>query len=117
MSKSKDKTDFAIALVGCGRISKNHFEAIRRIDGLRLNAVADTVPDRARAAGEDQGVPWFTNYADLLKSPGADVITICTPSGMHSAQGIAAAQAGKHVITEKPMSITLEQADALVDAT
>ena len=46
----------------------------------------------------------------------ADVIVVCTPSGLHSAQGIAAARAGKHVITEKPMSITLEQADALVQA-
>jgi UDP-N-acetyl-2-amino-2-deoxyglucuronate dehydrogenase len=117
MSQSRDSNrEFQIALVGCGRISKNHFDAIRRIDGLRLAAVADTDEGRARAAGEEQGVPWFTNYAEMLESAKSDVVAICTPSGLHSVQGIAAARAGKHVITEKPMSITLEQADALVDA-
>lgn len=109
--------DFQIALVGCGRISKNHFDAIRKVEGLRLSAVSDAVEERARAAGEEQSVPWFTSYAELLKSGDADIVAICTPSGLHSSQGIAAARAGKHVVTEKPMSITLEQADALVEAT
>lgn len=117
MSKPKSESrDFTVALVGCGRISKNHFDAIRRIDGLRLSAVSDVAEDRARAAGEELGIPWFTSYAEMLKSADADVVVVCTPSGLHSAQGIAAARAGKHVITEKPMSITLEQADALVQA-
>ena len=108
--------EFRIAVVGCGRISKNHFDAIRRVDGLQLIALCDSVEERARAAGEEQGVPWFSNYAQMLKKSDADIVAICTPSGLHSAQGVAAAKAGKHVITEKPMSITLEQADALVDA-
>lgn len=117
MSQSKrTPSEFKMALVGCGRISKNHFDAIRKVDGLRLSAVSDVDAARARAAGEEQGVPWFTNYAEMLKSAESDVVTIATPSGLHSAQGIAAARAGKHVITEKPMSITLEQADALVNA-
>jgi UDP-N-acetyl-2-amino-2-deoxyglucuronate dehydrogenase len=114
---TRTKNDFKIALVGCGRISRNHFDAIRKVVGLRLSAVSDTVEERARAAGEELGVPWFTNYADMLAKAESDVVTIATPSGMHSAQGIAAARAGKHVITEKPMAITLEQADALVEAT
>ena len=118
MSHSKSpKSEIRIALVGCGRISKNHFDAIRKVDGLRLTAVSDAVEERARAAGEEHGVPWFTNYADMLRAAECDVVTIATPSGMHSAQGIAAAKVGKHVITEKPMAITLEQADALVAAT
>jgi UDP-N-acetyl-2-amino-2-deoxyglucuronate dehydrogenase len=117
MSQKKHQGEFRIALVGCGRISQNHFEAIRKVDGLRLVAVSDTVEERARTTGEEQGVPWFTNYADMLKKAESDIVTIATPSGLHSAQGIAAAKAGKHVITEKPMAITLEQADALVAAT
>jgi UDP-N-acetyl-2-amino-2-deoxyglucuronate dehydrogenase len=117
MSRSKRANgEFQVALVGCGRISRNHFDAIRKVEGLRLCAVSDAVEERARAAGEELGVPWFTQYGDLLKVE-SDVVTIATPSGMHSAQGIAAAKAGKHVITEKPMAITLEQADALVAAT
>lgn len=114
-TKRSDR-EFHIAVVGCGRISKSHFDAIRKIDGLRLSVVADTDENRARAAGEEQDVPWFTNYGEMLASAKCDVVAICTPSGLHSAQGIASARAGKHVITEKPMSITLEQADALVEA-
>ena len=113
----KSKHGFRIALVGCGRISKNHFDAIRNVEGLQLSAVSDSDVARAKAAGEEHGVPWFGNYAEMLQKADADVVTLCTPSGLHSAQGIAAARAGKHVITEKPMAITLEQADALVDAT
>ena len=108
--------DLRIALVGCGRISKNHFDAIRRVGGITLSAVCDLVPDRARAAGEQEGVPAYTSYEEMLRSSDADVVSICTPSGLHSAQGALAARAGKHVITEKPMSITLAQADELVHA-
>ena len=107
---------FRLALVGCGRISRNHFDAIARIDGLELSAVCDSAADRARAAGEEQGVTSFTNYAEMIASVDADIVAVCTPSGLHAAQGIAAAKAGKHVITEKPMAITLEQADGLVQA-
>ncbi|MGH7678393.1 MAG: Gfo/Idh/MocA family protein, partial [Gemmatimonadaceae bacterium] len=118
MSQHKrGKREFQIALVGCGRISKNHFDAIRKVDGLELTAVADSSEERARAAGEEQGVPWYSSYPEMLRKAECDVVTIATPSGMHSAQGIEAARAGKHVITEKPMAITLEQADALVAAT
>jgi UDP-N-acetyl-2-amino-2-deoxyglucuronate dehydrogenase len=117
MTAKRVQRDFSIALVGCGRISRNHLEAIAKVDGLRLTAVCDSVAERATSVGEEFGVPAFTNYADLLKKADADVITLATPSGLHSAQGVAAARAGKHVITEKPMAITLEQADALVGAT
>jgi UDP-N-acetyl-2-amino-2-deoxyglucuronate dehydrogenase len=106
--------DIEIALVGCGRISRNHFDAIANVDGLRLSAVCDSEEARARQAGDEQGVPWFTSLQKMLESVKCDVVTLCTPSGLHSAQGVAAARAGKHVITEKPMAITLEQADALV---
>jgi UDP-N-acetyl-2-amino-2-deoxyglucuronate dehydrogenase len=108
--------DVRIALVGCGRISRNHFDAIMAVDGLRLTAVCDVVEERAREAGERLGVPWFTSYDRLLREAKADVVTIATPSGLHSAQGILAARAGKQVVSEKPMSITLAQADALVHA-
>ena len=107
---------FRVALVGCGRISRNHFDAIRKVDGLSLSAVCDSVEERARAAGEELGIPWFTDYAAMLERAESDVVAVCTPSGLHSAHGVLAARAGKHVIVEKPMSITLEQADALLHA-
>ncbi|HEY5022739.1 MAG TPA: Gfo/Idh/MocA family oxidoreductase [Gemmatimonadaceae bacterium] len=112
---SPEKT-FRIALVGCGRISKNHFEAIDKIDGLELVAVCDADPERAKRAGEEWKVPWFTSYEKMLAESNADVVTIATPSGLHPEQGVAAANAGKHVVMEKPMAISLTGADALVHA-
>jgi UDP-N-acetyl-2-amino-2-deoxyglucuronate dehydrogenase len=108
--------DVRIALVGCGRISRSHFDAIAAVDGLQLTAVCDVVEERAREAGDRLGVPWFVSFDRLLREAKADVVTIATPSGLHSAQGTLAARAGKHVVSEKPMSITLAQADALVHA-
>src|SRR5579862_5428500 len=116
MSRDLHAAEFRVALVGCGRISANHFDAIAAVDGLRVAAVCDVVEDRARAAGERLSVPWFTSYASMLRDTSCEVVTIATPSGLHSEQGIAAAQVGRHVISEKPMAITLAQADALVRA-
>ena len=108
--------DFKLALVGCGRISRNHLDALRQIPGLRLSAVCDTDEARAREAGEREGVPWFRQLDEMLRDAECDIVSICTPSGLHAAQGAAAAHAGKHVVTEKPMAITLTQADELVKA-
>jgi len=111
---------FRIGLIGCGRISKNHFDAIRKVDGLSLAAVCDIDAERARRAGEEQGVPSYRAIDDMLRAGEGetpfDVVAVCTPSGLHSAHGAAAARARKHVITEKPMAISLTQADELVHA-
>ena len=108
--------DFTIALVGCGRISRNHLAAIAAVDGLTLSAVCDSVPERAQEAGEEAGVPWFDSYEAMLRKADCDAVTIATPSGLHPKHGVLAARAGKHVITEKPMAISLEGADELVRA-
>lgn len=105
-----------VALVGCGRISKNHFDAIAKIGDLRLTAVCDAVESRAREAGEQRGVAWYTDFATMLAEAPCDAVVIATPSGLHPAHGIAAARAGKHVICEKPMATTLKAADDLVRA-
>lgn len=113
MSSEKN---FRVALVGCGRISKNHFEAIDEIEGLDLVAVCDADAVRAKEAGTTWGVPHFTSFEKMLAESSADVVTVATPSGLHHGQGIAAARAGKHVVMEKPMAISLTGADALVHA-
>jgi UDP-N-acetyl-2-amino-2-deoxyglucuronate dehydrogenase len=115
-AQPRQRGQFKFALVGCGRISRNHFDAIRRIDGLTLSAVCDVLPERARAAGEREGVPYFTSYEEMLRSADSDAVVVSTPSGLHAAHGALAARAGKHVVTEKPMAITLTQADELVKA-
>ncbi len=110
------RRDFRVALVGCGRISQNHFDSVKQIDGLSFTAVCDIVESRAKSAGEQLGVPWFTDYDRMLRDAECDVVVIATPSGLHPHHGILAAKAGKHVISEKPMAITLASADALVHA-
>ena len=109
-----------IALIGCGRISKNHFDAIRKVDGLSLAAVCDIDAERAGRAGKEQGVPAYRSLDEMLRASETespfDIVAVCTPSGLHSAHGAAAAHAGKHVVTEKPMAISLTQADDLVHA-
>jgi len=108
--------NFRIAFSGCGRISKNHFDAIEKIDGLELVAVCDADPVRAAAAGAERKVPHYTSYEKMLAETKAELVTIATPSGLHPGQGIAAARAGKHVVMEKPMAISLTGADQLVQA-
>jgi len=103
-----------IALAGCGRISRNHFDAIAKIDGLELAAVCDIVSERATEAGKRFSVPAFESFDEMLASVQCDAVALCTPSGLHPKQGIVAARAGKHVICEKPMAISLQDADALV---
>ncbi len=107
---------FRIALVGCGRISERHFDAIAKTPSLKLVAVCDDVAERARQAGEKMSVPFYTNFTQLLEERPSDVVAICTPSGLHPKHGIMAAEKGAHVICEKPMATRLEEADALVHA-
>ena len=107
---------FRIALVGCGRISERHFDAIAKTPSLQLVAVCDDVAERARQAGEKMSVPFYTSFAQLLEERPSDVVAICTPSGLHPRHGIMAAEKGVHVICEKPMATRLEEADALVHA-
>ncbi|MEO8193651.1 MAG: Gfo/Idh/MocA family oxidoreductase [Gemmatimonadales bacterium] len=107
---------FRIALVGCGRISRNHVDAVGRIDGLELVAAADENESRARELAEPLGIPWFSSYERMLAEVECDVVAIATPSGLHAGQGVIAARAGKHVVMEKPMAISLKGADELVKA-
>lgn len=106
-----------IALVGCGRISKNHFESLAYLkDDCELVGVCDAISERAEEAGREYGAAVYTDYDKMLKECECDIITITSPSGMHSEMTIKAAQAGKHVISEKPMAVDLKSADAMIKA-
>lgn len=106
-----------IGLIGCGRISKNHFEAIARQEDAQVIACCDIIPERAKDAAEKYNISnWTANYEEMLNNPDIDLISICTPSGLHPEHGIQAAKAGKHVLTEKPMACRLNEADELIKA-
>nr|MBA3338839.1 Gfo/Idh/MocA family oxidoreductase [Geodermatophilaceae bacterium]MBA3673121.1 Gfo/Idh/MocA family oxidoreductase [Gemmatimonadaceae bacterium] len=109
------KGTMRVTLVGCGRISKNHLEAIATVEELELVAVADCDVARAASVGSTYNVPHFVSLEASLAVP-SDLMVICTPSGLHPRHGILAARAGRHVLTEKPMAISLEGADELVQA-
>ncbi|MGC9064872.1 MAG: Gfo/Idh/MocA family protein, partial [bacterium] len=108
-----DKVRFGI--VGCGVIGPTHAEAIGNIDIAELKAVCDIVPEKAKTLGEKYGVDWYTDYEEMLARQDIDVVSICVPSGLHSDLGVKAAKAGKHVLVEKPIDITLEKADTLIE--
>jgi UDP-N-acetyl-2-amino-2-deoxyglucuronate dehydrogenase len=104
-----------IGLIGCGRISKNHFEAIAAQPDAQCIACCDIIEERTREAVQKHNIPtWTTNYEEMLQNPDIDLISICTPSGLHPEHGILAAKAGKHVLTEKPMACRLAEADELI---
>lgn len=94
-----------IAVVGCGRISKSHFAALASFpDDLELVGLCDVDGAVARAAGSERSVAWFTSIDEMLDEACPDVVVLCTPSGLHAGQAIAAAKRGVHVVTEKPMA-------------
>ena len=103
-----------VALVGCGRISRNHFEAIASTPGVELSAVCDVIPERADAAARALGVPAFTSYEEMLRDATCDIVSVTTPSGLHPVHAEMAARSGKHVVCEKPMAISIEAADAMM---
>jgi predicted dehydrogenase len=101
-------------IVGAGAISAQHIEAIRITDGAYVAGVCDASPERAQAAGERWGVPWSADLGEGLAWSDVDAAAICTPSGLHAEQALAALRSGKHVLIEKPIALSLGDADRIV---
>lgn len=94
-----------IALVGCGRIAKNHFQAIEQHkDHLSLTAVCDTNAEALQQSASQYKVDGYPHIDEMLLHCNADIVALCTPSGLHPTQAIKVAQSGRHVLTEKPMA-------------
>lgn len=94
-----------IAIIGCGRISKNHFGSIdKHKDNLELIAVCDKDPEVLTENVTHHGVPGYPGLEELLQNESPDLVSLCTPSGVHPEQAVLAARHGVHVITEKPMA-------------
>jgi UDP-N-acetyl-2-amino-2-deoxyglucuronate dehydrogenase len=108
--------ELGFAIIGAGMVARYHATAIGRIHGARLIAVGRSDPTRAEETAAQFGVPCLTDYVALLARDDVDAVCICTPSGLHADQAIAAARAGKHVLVEKPIALTLADADAMIAA-
>ncbi|WP_409344697.1 Gfo/Idh/MocA family protein [Paenibacillus sp. MBLB4367] len=108
---------YRFGILGAGVVAQFHARAIKLSERAELAAVCSSRLEKAQEfAGEFGAEQAYDDYAQMLKRDDIDVICICTPSGNHAAAGIAAAQAGKHVLVEKPLDIALEPIDALIDA-
>lgn len=104
------------AVVGCGHIGKRHAEMISREEDAELVALCDIKP-KEELGLETYDALFFRNYDDLLKEAvSADVINICTPNGLHAAMAIKAIEAGYHVVLEKPMTISVADAEKVLFA-
>jgi UDP-N-acetyl-2-amino-2-deoxyglucuronate dehydrogenase len=106
------------ALVGCGRIAKRHAELLgfEQIKGARLVAVCDLVEDKAKKIGEQFSVPYYTDMHHMMQKEKVDVVVVLTESGNHAKNAIDLAPYGKHIVVEKPMALTLDDADAMIHA-
>lgn len=106
------------ALVGCGRIAKRHSELLghNQIKGAKLVAVCDSVLEKAQKIAAEFSVPCFTDMHEMMQSTDIDVIVVLTESGNHAKHVVALASYGKHIVVEKPMALTLDDADAMIHA-
>ncbi len=105
-----------IGLIGSGNITQTHARAARAISGVQISAIYSTNPQTvAHLATEHHAKP-FTDFAAFLAHKPLDLVILGTPSGLHAEQGIAAAQHGLHILTEKPIDISTRKADALITA-
>jgi len=106
------------ALMGCGRISLKHSELLgtNQIKNTHLVSVCDIDIEKAKKVGDKFNIPYYEDVHQMLKKEDIDVIVILTPSGLHAQHTLEVAKYKKHIIVEKPMALTLDDADAMIKA-
>ncbi len=111
-----DKIGFGI--IGCGVISGTHRAAIEAVEAAELIACCDIIEEKARAFAEEAGIGdnYYRDLEDMLARDDIQAVCVCTPSGMHSGHAITAAEAGKHILCEKPLDVTLRKIDDMIAA-
>jgi UDP-N-acetyl-2-amino-2-deoxyglucuronate dehydrogenase len=103
-------------IIGAGAIGAFHAKAIKAMDGVELIGVADRVEERADAFAQQHGTRSFSSVDAMLACPEIEIVTVGTPSGAHYEPAMAAIEAGKHVVVEKPLEVTTERIDAMIAA-
>lgn len=113
---SKEMLNFA--LIGCGRIAKRHSELLgfEQVAGSRLVAVCDLIEEKAKAIGEQFSIPYYTDMHQMMQKESIDVVVVLTESGNHARNVVDITRYKKHVVVEKPMALTLDDADAMMRA-
>lgn len=106
------------AIVGCGRIAKRHCELLHagNIANALLVSVCDINIEKAKKFGEEYNLPYYTDMDEMMRKESVDVVSVMTESGNHAKHVIRLASYGKHIVVEKPMALTLDDADAMIKA-
>ncbi|GIO23842.1 Gfo/Idh/MocA family protein [Oceanobacillus sp. J11TS1] len=106
-----------IAVIGCGSIAKHrHLPEYAQNEQVNIAAVCDIVPERAEAAADKYHAKAYTDYKTLLKEENIDAVSVCLPNYLHAPVSIDALNAGVHVLCEKPMATSAEEADSMIEA-
>jgi predicted dehydrogenase len=110
------KQKFGFGIIGAGLISHIHARAIEAIAGAELRAVYNIHKEKADAFAEKYSCKSYNTLEQMLADPGIDIVCICTPSGLHLEPALKSIQAGKHCLIEKPLEVTLEKCDVIIEA-
>src|SRR5215210_1452387 len=102
-------------ILGCGVIGPHHAKAIAGLQSAELVAVADVIPELAEELAEEKRCSHYASLEEMLSGVDLDAVCVCTPSGMHAEGAITALEAGKDVVIEKPVDVTLRAADRLIE--
>lgn len=105
---------YGFGIVGCGMISRFHARAIADVAGAKLVACCDTRAEASERFAAEYGCKGYASLDEMLADDAVSVVTITTPSGSHMDPAVAAAQAGKHVLVEKPLEVTLKRCDRII---
>ncbi|MHA7582641.1 Gfo/Idh/MocA family protein [Paenibacillus vandeheii] len=106
-----------VAVFGCGAIAeRRHIPEYAANENVELVAFADPIVERAEKMAETYGGKAYSSYEELLASEEVDAVSVCTPNYLHAPMAIAAANAGKHVLVEKPMAVTTEEGERMIEA-
>jgi len=105
-----------VALIGIGYIGNAHLSALKQISNAQLTAIVDYHEENGRKAAQENNAKYFKNIDELLKNTDADLIDICVPTFAHAELAIKAANAKKHILCEKPLTLSLKDADEMIKA-
>ena len=107
---------YGFGIIGCGMVSDFHAAAISELEHGHLVGVSSRSAENAKRLTDNYDVEGYTDYNEMLKRDDLDIVCVCTPSGAHLEPAIAAAEADKHVVVEKPLEITLQRCDDIIQA-
>lgn len=105
-----------IGIIGTGAVAEHHIKSVRELEGCELIGLASSTQERAKVMAEKWGIRTYADYRNMLANNDIRAVIVCTHSGNHMEPVIAAAEAGKHILVEKPLEVSLERADRMIEA-